>query len=118
MTTATNHGKLPAISNLDPNVPLDYNRYIRCLDVVKARLGRPLTLSEKILYSHLEDPERQEIERGKSYLRLRPDRIAMQDATAQVPIVEIIHVCRWHCFSLCRLVSPQWLFPPPSTVTT
>lgn len=48
------------------------------------RLGRPLTLSEKILYSHLEDPKNQEIERGKSYLRLRPDRIAMQDATAQV----------------------------------
>jgi aconitate hydratase len=43
-----------------------------------------LTLSEKILYSHLEDPKNQEIERGKSYLRLRPDRIAMQDATAQV----------------------------------
>ncbi len=52
--------------------------------VVLFRLKRPLTLSEKILYSHLDDPEKQEIERDKSYLRLRPDRVAMQDATAQV----------------------------------
>ncbi|EEC15463.1 aconitase, putative [Ixodes scapularis] len=48
------------------------------------KLNRPLTLSEKILYSHLDQPETQEIERGTSYLRLRPDRVAMQDATAQV----------------------------------
>lgn len=49
-----------------------------------SRLNRPLTLSEKVLYSHLDNPEKQEIVRGKSYLNLRPDRVAMQDATAQV----------------------------------
>lgn len=86
MTTATSAGAKPAISNLDPKVPLDYGRYTRCLDIVKGRLGRPLTLSEKILYGHLAEPETQEIVRGKSYLRLSPDRIAMQDATAQVLI--------------------------------
>ena len=48
------------------------------------RLDRPLTLSEKVLYSHLDKPDKQEIVRGKSYLMLRPDRVAMQDATAQV----------------------------------
>ena len=48
------------------------------LDVVKGKLGRPLTLSEKILYSHLDNPEAQSIVRGESYLRLRPDRVAMQ----------------------------------------
>jgi hypothetical protein len=37
------------------------------------RLNRPLTLSEKILYGHLDDPHHQEIERGKTYLKLRPD---------------------------------------------
>jgi aconitate hydratase len=37
------------------------------------RLRRPLTLSEKILYGHLDDPHGQDIERGVSYLRLRPD---------------------------------------------
>ena len=38
-----------------------------------ARLQRPLTLSEKILYGHLDDPVNQDIERGVSYLKLHPD---------------------------------------------
>jgi hypothetical protein len=44
-------------------------------DVVRPpnRLNRPLTLSEKILYGHLDDPVNQDIERGTSYLKLRPD---------------------------------------------
>jgi aconitase A len=54
------------------------------------RLNRPLTLSEKVLYSHLDEPAAQEIERGKSYLRLRPDRVAMQDATAQMAMLQFI----------------------------
>jgi aconitate hydratase len=47
-----------------------------------------LTLAEKIIYSHLDDPQGQEIERGVSYLRLRPDRVAMQDATAQMALLQ------------------------------
>ena len=55
-----------------------------------ARLNRPLTLSEKIVYGHLDDPANQEIERGKTYLRLRPDRVAMQDTTAQMAMLQFI----------------------------
>ena len=55
-----------------------------------ARLNRPLTLSEKIVYGHLDDPANQEIERGKTYQRLRPDRVAMQDATAQMAMLQFI----------------------------
>jgi aconitate hydratase len=54
------------------------------IKIVRDRLGRPLTLSEKIVYGHLDNPKEQDIVRGKSYLRLRPDRVACQDATAQV----------------------------------
>ncbi|NEU33000.1 aconitate hydratase, partial [bacterium LRH843] len=54
------------------------------------RLNRPMTLSEKVLYSHLDDPSGQDIERGVSYLRLRPDRVAMQDATAQMAMLQFI----------------------------
>jgi aconitase A len=43
-----------------------------------------MTLAEKIVYGHLDDAHNQDIERGKSYLKLRPDRVACQDATAQV----------------------------------
>lgn len=54
------------------------------------RLNRPLTLSEKVLYSHLDEPDKQEIQRGTTYLRLRPDRVAMQDATAQMAMLQFI----------------------------
>ena len=54
------------------------------LKIVKDRLGRPLTLSEKVVYGHLDNAKEQDIKRGKSYLKLRPDRVACQDATAQV----------------------------------
>merc|ERR1719326_1295916 len=49
-----------------------------------------MTLSEKILYSHLDNPAEQDIERGSSYLKLRPDRVAMQDATAQMAVLQFI----------------------------
>ena len=57
---------------------MPYEKLVSKLAVVKSRLGRPLTLSEKVLYSHLDDPAGQDIVRGESYLRLRPDRVAMQ----------------------------------------
>ena len=60
------------------------------LDIVRGRLSRPLTYAEKILYSHLDDPHGQDIERGKSYLRMRPDRVACQDATAQMAILQFM----------------------------
>jgi len=49
----------------------------------RERFGRPLTLAEKILVNHLDRPD-QELVRGDSYVDLRPDRVAMQDATAQM----------------------------------
>ena len=60
------------------------------LIVMRARLNRPLTLAEKILFGHLEDPQGQELERGKSFLLLRPDRVAMQDATAQMAMLQFM----------------------------
>jgi aconitate hydratase len=53
------------------------------LDAARTRFGRALTLAEKILVNHLDSPD-QELERGESYVDLRPDRVAMQDATAQM----------------------------------
>ncbi|KAK9888244.1 hypothetical protein WA026_000509 [Henosepilachna vigintioctopunctata] len=78
-----------AMSKFDKD-PLPYERLTKNLESVKKRLNRPLTLSEKVLYSHLDDPNNQEIERGTSYLRLRPDRVAMQDATAQMAMLQFI----------------------------
>src|SRR2546421_455973 len=61
-----------------------------CLKTLRQRLGRPLTQAEKILYSHLDDVEGQDIKRGESFLMLRPDRVALQDATAQMAILQFI----------------------------
>ncbi|KAJ3045020.1 Aconitate hydratase mitochondrial [Rhizophlyctis rosea] len=54
------------------------------------RLGHPLTLSEKIVYGHLDNAKEQDIKRGSSYLKLRPDRVACQDATAQMALLQFM----------------------------
>ncbi len=67
-----------------------YRKSNERLAIVRKRLNRPLTLAEKILYGHLDDPQNQELERGKSFLLLRPDRVAMQDATAQMALLQFM----------------------------
>lgn len=64
--------------------------WVKCGHCCLSRLNRPLTLSEKIVYGHLDDPHNQEIDRGRTYLRLHPDRVAMQDATAQMAMLQFI----------------------------
>ncbi|GLH67503.1 aconitate hydratase [Geothrix edaphica] len=67
-----------------------YDRMATSLKVVRQRLNRPLSLAEKIVYGHLDHPGQAEILRGKSYLELRPDRVAMQDATAQMALLQFM----------------------------
>ncbi|KAJ1982443.1 Aconitate hydratase mitochondrial [Dimargaris cristalligena] len=78
------------ISNFEKDRTINYQRIQDNLDIVSKRLNRPLTLSEKIVYGHLDDAATQEIERGKSYLKLRPDRVACQDATAQMALLQFM----------------------------
>ena len=56
----------------------------------RAKFGRALTLAEKILVSHADNFETQTWERGKAMLFLRPDRVAMQDATAQMAMLQFM----------------------------
>ncbi|VDN15629.1 unnamed protein product [Dibothriocephalus latus] len=69
---------------------IDYDKLLHNLASAKQTLNRPLTLTEKVLYSHLADPKTKDIVRGSSYLNLNPDRVAMQDATAQMAILQFI----------------------------
>lgn len=78
------------MTNWEKGNYINYKKMSENLSVVRGRLNRPLTFAEKILYSHLDDPHGQEIERGKSYLKLRPDRVACQDATAQMAILQFM----------------------------
>ncbi|QJR21497.1 Aconitate hydratase [Brevinematales bacterium NS] len=69
-----------------------YARYPETVEKARKILGRPLTLTEKILYNHLFDgAEVKAYERGKSYAEFQPDRVAMQDATAQMALLQFIH---------------------------
>lgn len=67
-----------------------YAKTRKNLEIIRKRLGKPLTLAEKIVYGHLQDPQNQELERGKSFLMLEPDRVAMQDATAQMAMLQFM----------------------------
>ena len=76
------------------NTPIElidavYARLPGRVAAARERLGRPLTYAEKVLVNHLRDPE-EAIERGKSYNDLDPDRVAMQDATAQMALLQFM----------------------------
>ncbi len=68
-----------------------YNELPQKIDEARKLVGRPLTLSEKILYSHLDPNQVKEaFVRGVSYVDFRPDRVAMQDATAQMALLQFM----------------------------
>ncbi len=65
------------------------------VEAARQTIGRPLTLSEKILFSHLHiDQKIQNFERGGSYVDFGPDRVAMQDATAQMALLQFMQAGR------------------------
>lgn len=65
------------------------------IEAARKTLGHPLTLAEKILYSHLDASfEVKNYERGKAYVDFNPDRVAMQDATAQMALLQFMQAGR------------------------
>jgi len=69
-----------------------YKSYSQKIEQIKTKLNRPLTLSEKILYCHLSNPEKmKDYKRGMDYVNFSPDRVAMQDATAQMALLQLIN---------------------------
>src|ERR1017187_7922849 len=60
------------------------------IDAASKLVGHPLTLAEKILYSHLFEPATKAHGRGKDYVDFAPDRVAMQDATAQMALLQFM----------------------------
>jgi len=67
-----------------------YEKLERNVSIIRSRLGRPLTYAEKVFLGHLDDPENEDLEPGKSYVGTRPDRVAMQDATAQMAVLQFM----------------------------
>ena len=72
-----------------------YASYKGKMEHVRAILQRPLTLAEKILYTHLFDEKGvKDYKRGEDYVNFRPDRVAMQDATAQMALLQFMNAGR------------------------
>ena len=68
-----------------------YQRYPERIAAARKAVGKPLTLSEKILYAHLDEGNAsKELKRGVDYVDFNPDRVAMQDATAQMALLQFM----------------------------
>lgn len=68
-----------------------YDRYPERVEAARKLLGRPMTLAEKILYAHLAGPlPEKPFQRGTDYVDFNPDRVAMQDATAQMALLQFM----------------------------
>ena len=69
-----------------------YSNFPKRVDAAREQVGRPLTLAEKILYAHLyEESDICPFLRGEDYVNFRPDRVAMQDATAQMALLQFMN---------------------------
>lgn len=69
-----------------------YQHYPQKIDLIRQKIGTPLTLTEKVLYSHLATNEQiKPYKRGEDYVNFSPDRVAMQDATAQMALLQLMN---------------------------
>ncbi|MEO8233741.1 MAG: aconitase family protein, partial [Ignavibacteriota bacterium] len=71
-----------------------YSNYKSKLGEIRKIVNRPLTYTEKVLYAHLYDKATKEFTGGKDYVDLAPDRVAMQDATAQMALLQFMSAGR------------------------
>src|SRR4029077_14936102 len=86
--------KMVEIESTPQMVSRLYARMARNLAIVRRRLGRPLTLADKVLLGHLDDPKEQDLEPGRSYLSLRPDRVVFQDVLGQRGMLQFMQTKR------------------------
>ncbi len=76
-------------ANIDM-IKKNYSQFSEKLRDIRKVLNRPLTYTEKVLYTHLWEPAKSELKKGKDYSELAPDRVAMQDATAQMALLQFM----------------------------
>ncbi len=77
------------------NIENFYRFFVDRVDFSKGKIKKPFTLCEKILYAHLYSPEEiKNFVRGEDYVNFRPDRVAMQDATAQMALLQFMNAGR------------------------
>src|SRR5437762_1350417 len=80
---------------IEPTTPASlvervYERFPERVSLMRTRAGRPLTFAEKVLAAHADAPQTVGLTRGVDYADYRPDRVAMQDATAQMVLLQFM----------------------------
>lgn len=80
----------PSVDSTPAFIEAVYKKMDANIQTVRKRLNRPLTYGEKILYGHLDNAADAELKAGSSYIKTRPDRIALQDATAQMAVLQFM----------------------------
>ena len=91
------HKKYPSMFSVESTAEMAakiYETMTRNLEVARRRLRKPLTLADKVLLGHLHDCENQELEPGRSYLSLRPDRVVFQDVLGQTGMLQFMQTGR------------------------
>ena len=83
-----------AIDSTPQMVARTYSTTAKNLEIVRRRLGRPLSLADKLLLGHLDDPAGQQLAQGESQLALRPDRVALQDVLGQTVMLNFMQTRR------------------------
>ena len=83
-----------AIESTPDMVARTYSTTAKNLDLIRRRLGRPLSLADKLLLGHLDDPAGQDLAQGESQLALRPDRVALQDVLGQTVMLNFMQTRR------------------------
>jgi aconitate hydratase len=86
--------KMPDIESTPQMAAKIYEIMVRNLEIVRRRSRKPLTLADKVLLGHLDDPEHQALEPGQSYLLLRPDRVVFQDVLGQTGMLQFMQTRR------------------------
>ncbi len=83
---------MPRVEAITPRTLAEqvYSRLDERVSIARERLGRPISFAEKILFNHLADPKGQDLSRGSAQAEMFPDRVAMQDATAQMAILQFM----------------------------
>ncbi|MEM7409753.1 MAG: aconitate hydratase [Myxococcota bacterium] len=81
---------MPSIETTPALVESVYRTLAKNVETARDRKDRPLTYAEKVFLGHLADPEGEDLDPGQSYVGLRPDRVAMQDATAQMAVLQFM----------------------------
>ncbi len=82
--------KKDSVATTPELVQATFERLKKNIEIIRKRLNRPMTLAEKIVYGHLKNPNDQDLTAGKSILGLEVDRVCMQDATAQMALLQFM----------------------------